>query len=354
MEQQNKKIFLINLIYYSVIGVTVYLVLRFALSYFLPIVVAGVVAHLVQQPANLINKRLKISKSFCSVFIVVALYFASVGLIILTFFLLFSFVRSMFGDFAAMGNMLMKYFEKIRGIYSDFIYRISPETANMLENMMGNFITRVSNFLVNAVSNFATGVAKSIPSFFLSFIVSLVAGCYIAKDYRGWIGFIKGLVNRNFWDKAMRFKTVAGKCISCLLKGYIKLWFITFLELLIGFFLLGIKYAPIVALAVSLVDLLPVLGTGTVLIPWGIAELIVNKPFFGFGLLLLYIVITFLRNFLEPKIIGSQIGINPLFTLIAMFAGLRLFGFWGLIIFPMILISIIKYYKEETEEMGLS
>ena len=97
----------------------------------------------------------------------------------------------------------------------------------------------------------------------------------------------------------------------------------------------------------AIVDLLPVLGTGTVLLPWGIILLISSDSFSGFGMIALYVVITLVRNFAEPKIIGSQIGINPLFTLLAMFAGLKLFGFVGLILLPITLIVTIEYYRKE-------
>jgi predicted PurR-regulated permease PerM len=93
---------------------------------------------------------------------------------------------------------------------------------------------------------------------------------------------------------------------------------LTFVELTVGFLLLKIKYAILVALLVALIDLLPVFGTGTVLLPWGFFELFMGSATKGVGILLLYFVVTIVRNFAEPKIIGKQIGINPLFTLISM------------------------------------
>ena len=110
-----------------------------------------------------------------------------------------------------------------------------------------------------------------------------------------------------------------------------------------------IEYAFILAAAVAVIDLLPVLGTGTVLVPWSIILLAAGDTFKGIGILLLYLITVVVRNVAEPKVIGGQMGINPLFTLLAMFAGLKLFGFWGLFMFPIALIVIIKYYKNEME-----
>ena len=132
-----------------------------------------------------------------------------------------------------------------------------------------------------------------------------------------------------------------------LIKGYGILMLMTFLELLAGFLILRVKYALLLSLLIAVIDILPVLGTGTVLIPWGIAGLILKNTALGIGILVLYAVITVIRNFAEPKIIGKQIGINPLFTLLSMFIGIKLLGFAGVIIFPTALIVTVKYYSED-------
>ena len=131
-----------------------------------------------------------------------------------------------------------------------------------------------------------------------------------------------------------------------LLKGYAILMLMTFLELSAGFLILRVKYALLLSLLIAVIDILPVLGTGTVLIPWGIAEILFKNTGLGIGILVIYAVITVIRNFAEPKIIGRQIGINPLFTLLSMFIGIKLLGFAGVIIFPTALIVTVKYYSE--------
>ena len=110
--------------------------------------------------------------------------------------------------------------------------------------------------------------------------------------------------------------------------------------------ILKVKNAFLLAIIIAFVDILPVLGAGTILIPWAVFSAFFGNVPQAVGLALLYVLIILIRNFCEPKIIGSQIGINPLFTLIAMFTGLRLFSVAGLFLFPVILIVVIKFYKE--------
>ena len=99
-------------------------------------------------------------------------------------------------------------------------------------------------------------------------------------------------------------------------------------------------YAFLLALLIAAVDFLPLLGTGVVLIPWGIICLILGQVRLGIGLLILYGVTTLIRQVLEPKLIGEGLGLHPLLSLLSMYAGLRLFGVWGMILAPLVAAGI--------------
>lgn len=164
------------------------------------------------------------------------------------------------------------------------------------------------------------------------------------------MGFLHGVFGKKIWNNALKIKDIFINSVLKLVKGYLILMLITLLELVAGLYLLRVKYAPIIALIISVVDVLPVLGTGTVVIPWGIIEIIMGNGAKAVGLFVLYAVITLVRSFAEPKIIGNQIGINPLFTLIAMFVGLKTLGFLGVLIFPTVLIVTVEYYKQQMDK----
>ena len=88
------------------------------------------------------------------------------------------------------------------------------------------------------------------------------------------------------------------------------------------------------AFLVSIIDILPILGTGIVLVPSSIVLLLARNYYFGFGILIIYAVILLVRQIAEPKIVGKSIGLSPLVTLVSMYAGFKLFGFFGMIIGP--------------------
>lgn len=103
---------------------------------------------------------------------------------------------------------------------------------------------------------------------------------------------------------------------------------ITFSELLVGLLVIGIENPLLIALTIAVVDVLPVLGAGTVLIPWGIVNIIFGNTKLGLSLLLLYVIILFVRQLIEPKIVGQQIGVHPLLTLFGMYVGLQILEYW--------------------------
>ena len=109
--------------------------------------------------------------------------------------------------------------------------------------------------------------------------------------------------------------------------------------------LLGQNNAVLLAAIISIIDILPVLGTGAVVIPWALICLFTGNIWKALGLIVMYIIITIIRNFLEPKVIGNQVGLHPLITLLSMFCGLKLLGAVGLFGFPLTLIVLNDLYK---------
>jgi len=115
---------------------------------------------------------------------------------------------------------------------------------------------------------------------------------------------------------------------------------LTFFELTIGLHILGIENALVIAFLIAIFDVLPVLGTGGIMLPWILISFLNNQVKTGVGLLILYLVITVIRNIIEPKIVGKQIGLHPLLMLMCMYLGARLFGFLGIFILPILILIV--------------
>ncbi len=150
--------------------------------------------------------------------------------------------------------------------------------------------------------------------------------------------------NRNLFSEINKFAAGIG---FKYVKAYAILMAVTFAELALGLSILRVDKAILVAALIAVIDLLPVLGTGGVMVPWIIVELIKGNIPFAIGLAVLYLIIIIVRNILEPKLIGKQIGLHPLVMLICMYVGLKLFGFIGLFALPVAVVIAKQLYDND-------
>ena len=349
MEEQAKKSFLINLTFTVSVALIVYVTVRFLFFYLLPFVIALILAWLVQKPASFVSSKLKIKKGLCAAVLTAFFYITTLFLIGFLVYNLVSSLRDIFSQTNFM-SFLEDVIKRIKLIFDSALNGISEKWVERLNEIINDMLSDFTHKLTVFFSNFATSIASKLPSFLFSSIITLVAGCYIAKDFERLSRFVSELIGKRKYRNILKVKQIFVNSILKLARGYLILMAITFLELTVAFYLLRLKHPLVIALIVSFIDLLPVFGIGTALIPWSVAEIISGDSKMGISLILIYLAVTVARNFLEPKVIGSQIGINPLFTLIAMFAGLKFFGFWGLFLMPIALIVVIKFYKEEMED----
>lgn len=351
MEQKNKKEFLINFSFTAVVFFIVFFVLRITFKYLTPFVLAIIIASLMQKPAIFISRKTKIKKEITAAILTMGVYLlfaALLSFIIYESIYLISALVSKSPDFLnVISNWLSVLYDKTEDLLSGISPELYEEIISVIKETVENFVMKFSGVF----SSFITSVAKSIPSVFISSIVALVASCYIAKDYDKLKKFIRGIISDKVHKTIVRVKKIVNKSIFGILKGYLLLFLITFVQLTVGFFIIRIKYAPLIALIISVVDFLPVLGTGIVLIPWGIFSILMGDAFVGFSIIALYLINMVVRNFAEPKILGKQMGINPLFTLFSMFLGLKFFGFWGLLLFPLALIVTFRFYSDDSPEV---
>ncbi len=347
MEEQSKKSFIINTIFYLIIGALVYVSGKFLLGYLFPFLIGSVVAWAVQKPSDYLAKKINAKKGICAAVLAVGIFIVIVTAVFYLMYFLFNTFMSASHLFPNLISRLEVTVDKINDIISKSFNKISPSVSVQLEKTASELLDGLRRNLTSFISSLAADIASGLPPFLFSSVVTLVASCYIAKDFDRLATFIGKLMGNKLCDRLNKIKNVLTGNVFKLLKGYLILMLITFSLLSFGFLILRIKNFWLFAFLISLVDLLPVLGTGTVIIPWSIIEIFSGDTVKGVGLIILYLTVTIIRNFLEPKVIGAQIGINPLFTLIAMFAGLRLFGIIGLFLFPIVLITVIKYYKNE-------
>ncbi len=349
LKNEAKKEFIYNILYLLAIGVLFFIAVKLMLSYLLPFFIALIVAIAVQKPSGCIANKLKIKSGVVSAFLASALYIIIAVILVFLIYRIYLFIGDIMNNIPFFSSRINLIFsavnKKLTLLVSQFSPELSAQIGGFTKDILSSFTAKFSVF----VSSFAGGIAKKTPSFIFSSIVTLVASCFIAKDFNGLKKFSSALLGKKIYGNIIKIKAILSTTVLKLIKGYLILMLVTFIELSFGFLIIGIKYPLLLAFLMAIIDALPVLGTGAVLIPWGVIDIILGNTSLGISILIIYALITLIRNFAEPKIIGNQIGIHPLFTLLAMFVGIKIFGLAGIFIMPITLIVVIRYYKAEME-----
>lgn len=194
--------------------------------------------------------------------------------------------------------------------------------------------------------------AKRIPFILSGVLIGIIACFFITTDYDNVVAIFKRNVSEKYEKMFVETKRLFGDVIGKMIKSYATIIFITFCEVAVGLNLLSLfniykgGYIIVISIITALLDILPVFGTGTVLIPWAIYSFIMGDIPFAIGLVVLYILITVIRQVIEPHLVAMNVGIHPIFTLASMYIGIQLFGVIGIFVLP-ITIVLLKTLNSE-------
>ena len=239
---------------------------------------------------------------------------------------------------------ISRFSDTVRGLFSRLpqgfsgVFRLTADFIGEPEEFFNAQLQRLTERLGEALSAFLAGVLRALPRVLFFLLVTLIACFYFSLEYTKVTGFLASLLPHRMGSRlpafGRRMRAVAGKYVA----AYGLLFLITCGELLVGLFLIGADYVLLPAVLIALLDLLPIIGVGAALIPWGIFAFFVGKTGLGVGLLVLYLVITVVRQLVEPHIVGKSLGLHPILMLVGIYAGLTLFGLVGALAGPLLLL----------------
>ncbi len=344
------------------IAAVAWLFFNFALPSLMPFVLAALIAVLVSPLAKKISAATRIPRKACAAVLLI-LVFSLVSM------LLYLAIRRLVTE---LGDLLFRLSENpeiientVQGIvdrltgngsHFSFLQKIFDSDALGalgidIGEAMRQALASLLSALTAALPGAAVALIKQVPSALLFLIVLLIAAFYFSSE-GGAIAHGLCQILPDKWQKKL---PMLGEKIKKTLVGYLKAYFLimvlTFCEMLLGLTILGVDYAFIMAIVISVVDILPILGAGTVLVPWAIFAFLTSNTPLGVGLLILYAVTLVVRQFAEPKIVGSTLGIHPLATLASVYLGLSLLGFIGIFVGPMVALLLREmFFKESGEE----
>ena len=352
-----RKNFVINTAFYGIIAALVFAAWKYLLPAMTPFIIGFVIASIVQLPLGHLGIE-KPTHRKVAVVILCLIFYA-----LLVFLMVFFSVKviSEIGNFAAAVPDLVN-----DNLYP-FIYMIGDEIEALLEPIdmnLAQVVNEVGKSLASTLAKYATEFsgwavrtiasgAISIPGLLIKIIITVVSSFYIALDYSNVLRVLKRLIPVGQRDFVVQAVGYARTAVLAYIKSYSIMFCLTFLELWIGLLILKVPYTAGLAFGIAVFDLMPILGVGGILLPWGFVALVMGKLPMGIGVIVLYLIIAAVRNAVEPRIVGKHIGLHPLAPLVAMVVGLRLAGLVGMLLLPISLVAVVRIREEAKEKQKL-
>jgi len=363
---------LIKVAYFIMLLGAFYLFMKYAFTLFLPFIIAFIVATALQKPVNRLSNNKYISRGVASAILSLLLYAIIVTLISFVGVWLVgevkSFVEFLMEKMTSLPEFLATLEEKILNIIKilpdkietslaaqikDWIAMLSDEAPTEVPTDIGGGIFDKIDLsvLASPLSGIASA-AMRVPSFLIAAVITVIATCFLTTDYDRIKNFIKRQLPEERVVAVASGKKILKKSLKNLSKAYLSIMGITFCEMLTGLLILRLigvlntDYIFIIAFITAIVDIFPILGTGTILLPWAAYALITGNYGLAIGIVVIYIIITVLRQFIEPKMVAENLGLPPILTIFGIYIGLKLFGVLGFFIVPLVII-MIKLLNDE-------
>ena len=334
MNIEKKREFLVNLAYWLTIAAGVYLALEYLLPISVPVLFGILMAWLVVW----ISRKIRCTHKLVRIGLTLLAY----GILGLLVTLLA--VKSVSGITGIIQWLPRVYENKLQPLVTlaydwaaQQIHLLDPALTGALEMLLESILSGLKN-LISSLSamavNLVSGLATGIPNLVLSLLTMIFTTIFVVADYEGIAAFCSTHIPGNVKRVLTNIRLYLTNTLFVVIRSYALIMLLTFAELSILFSLFRIEHPVVKAAIIALLDILPILGTGGVMIPWAVTSLVLGYTGLGLELLLIYGIVTVVRNYVEPKIVGAQLGLHPIITLVSMFIGLRLFGFWGLFGLP--------------------
>ena len=368
---EKRRAFIINTVFVVIIVGLFYLAIKYALGIVWPFVVAFFLAMLLQRPVNFLSTKTPLKRGISSVIMVLfvlvivgSILGLIIGRIVIELKGFFDYLLIKMEDAPAFVDQIQAWLSDTFSFLPKSLHEsIMTATENFLNRLMG-IEAKASADAIQAESSgidfsllssplgAVWGTAKQIPMIAVGVLVCVVSCCFMTTDYRTLRDMILSQLPQKRQSAVIRTKQVTFSTLGKMGKAYSIILFVTFMEMLLGLSFLKLihvydsGYIFAIAFITAVVDIIPVLGTGTILIPWALWSLFTGDVGLGIGLLVVYAIISVIRQVIEPKLVASQLGLPPFVTIMAMYIGSQLFGFIGLFLLP-ITIMLLKVLNDE-------
>ncbi len=318
-----------------------YLLFKLFFDILLPFTIAWFSALLFRPLIQKINKKTGISRRFLGAVAVIVLISAISLILFFAVTKMLSeakvFFVTLYENAEPLIKKLLSFVEGIKekfnsdSVNTEYIYMALTESLKGLASKLSE-----------SSAAFAARLVQRLPSILFSLFIFVISVFYICMDFDRISGYIMSLLPDKLKKQAARAKIYFFSGTKRYLKSYFIIFTMTFSELFIAFLILGVGSPTLLAFLTAALDILPAIGVGIVLIPWAISLYLLGNAKKALSLLIVYAVVTIVRQLAEPHIIGASFGIHPLLSLVSLFVGYKLFGIIGMLASPILALFLKK------------
>ena len=340
--------FLINVLFYVTIALLVFVTLKYVASWVLPFIIAFFVALVIEPVVKFLQEKCRFKRSFAAVVCTLLFWAVASTILIFAASTLIRELSRLLSNLGIFEMDLSGIIESIKSWLQGIMNSVPEPMRGTMNASLDTLPAKITDFIASEAPKLISMLSSTlfqVPTALLFMLITVVASCFFSIDLPVVKVFIMRQIPVRHREAALGTRGFFGVTLFKLFKAYALILLITFTEVFLGLYVLGIEYAFTLAILIALCDIMPVLGTGTVLIPWSVINLVTGNIKLGVGLLVLYLAITIIRQIIEPKIVGKQVGINPVATLLAMYVGVQIFGVSGIVLFPLLLF-FLKYMQD--------
>ena len=334
----------------------IYISLKLAVFY-IPFIIAFIISLIIEPAIKFLMKKTNITRKMSSIIIFLLAFSIIIGSVTWG-------IISLVSESTNLLQTLNIYIDKVYTQMQETISKmsitkisISKNISNLVQEASTEILFKISGWLTEFLTKLIN-VITSIPTIAIYTVITILSLYFICTDRI----YILDLMEYHMPSKWVQKLAVHIKEISKNLGGYLKaevtLILVSFMISVIGLYILkfvgmNVKYPLLIALGIAFVDALPILGSGTVIVPWAIFSALDGDIKLAISIIILWIIMSVVRQFLEPKIVSGKIGIHPIFTIIAMYTGFRIIGILGMLFGPIVLIILKSIFSNRLEQ-GIS
>lgn len=336
-----------NLLIFFIIYTVIFLVFFKTLTYTLPFVLAFIFALILQKPTIYLIKKLKIKNSLAS--IITTILFFTIILTILSLIM-----TSLITELIQLGKSTQQYFRDTTFIYNflnnvkNYYNNLDPTVLNTIQTNLSSSVAKISTLLTSFVSGTVTNLVSflaSIPYIIMVILFTFLSTYFFTKEISISKNKMISFIPFGNSEKLVSIYKESKRMLGNYAFSYSIIIFITFIETLVGFLFFKVKYAFLLSIICAVADILPILGIGTIYLPLVIIYYFSKQYVTAIGILILYILVSIIRQIIEPKIVSSSLGIHPVPILAAIFIGLKVNGITGMFFFIFLIVFYTIFRK---------